>query len=44
MNLKEYSLEEVNILLYTKIKTHNNEKSAWIVLEGKVYDITLYIK
>ena len=33
--LKSYSMEE--------IKKHNNENSLWMVLDGKVFDLTLYL-
>lgn len=34
--LKTYSLEE--------IKKHNNDKSCWIVVHGKVYDVTAFLE
>jgi predicted heme/steroid binding protein len=33
--LKKYSLEEIS--------KHNHEKDCWIIVDGKVYDVTEYI-
>jgi cytochrome b involved in lipid metabolism len=33
--LRKYSLEEVS--------KHNHEKDCWIIVDGKVYDVTEYI-
>merc|ERR1719283_785048 len=33
--LREYSLEE--------IKSHNNEEDKWLILHGRVYDVTKFL-
>ncbi len=34
-DLKEYTVDE--------IKTHNTKESLWLIVEGKVYDVTKYV-
>lgn len=37
-------MAEVKKFTYAQVKEHNNEKDVWMVIDDKVYDVTMFLK
>lgn len=43
-SIDNQKMAEVKKFTYAQVKEHNNEKDVWMVIDDKVYDVTMFLK